>query len=281
MTFYHRYTFRHPLAASLILLAGCRNLVDPPLPGGAQRYSPPAVYATWWAMTEHCAGIFASMNRILWFDVPGVSTLQSDIPDVQGYWSAASNRIVLAGNAAMDGSTVRHEMLHALLQRGTHPRNAFLDRCGGVVGCSKSCLADGGPPPPDELGTLEVRPDDLEIRSRIEPASPSATVNDGFFAVIVTVTNAMDVPVTAVLPPRAGPSTTFSYRLLGPYGGVGGGELELDSSVVRFKPHETKQQIFDFRIGVDSAAGQLRPGVYTIAVAFGAHWVYQSAALQP
>src|SRR5512143_1658438 len=198
MTFYHRYTFRHPLAASLILLAGCRNLVDPPLPGGAQRYSPPAVYATWWAMTEHCAGIFASMNRILWFDVPGVSTLPSDIPEVQGYWSAASNRIVFAGNAAMTGSTVRHEMLHALLQRGTHPRNAFLDRCGGVVGCSKSCLADAGPPPPDELGTLEVRPDDFEIRSRIEPAAPSAIVNDGFFAVIVTVTNAMDVPVTAV-----------------------------------------------------------------------------------
>jgi hypothetical protein len=37
---------------------------------------------------------------------------------------------------------VRHEMLHALLQRGTHSPEYFHRRCFGVVDCKTSCAAD-------------------------------------------------------------------------------------------------------------------------------------------
>jgi hypothetical protein len=39
------------------------------------------------------------------------------------------NRIYLPANALGEEWLVRHEMLHALMQRGSHPSRAFVEAC--------------------------------------------------------------------------------------------------------------------------------------------------------
>ena len=46
-----------------------------------------------------------------------------------GWWVRQGNRIYLPANALGEEWLVRHEMLHALLQRGSHPTKNFVDAC--------------------------------------------------------------------------------------------------------------------------------------------------------
>src|SRR5688572_6639568 len=108
--------------AAVIGLAACRSLVDPDLPADARQFAPPAVYARWWAMTEACSGLSGDLSSVSWFVVPGVTTVSLNGIEVDGYWSLGSNRIVIAEAGMLAGGKVRHEMLHALLQRRGHPR---------------------------------------------------------------------------------------------------------------------------------------------------------------
>ena len=57
-------------------------------------------------------------------------------------WYSDGNRIVLVKQAVTWNIGVRHEMLHALLRVGTHPREYFLDRCRGVVYCGDNVCSD-------------------------------------------------------------------------------------------------------------------------------------------
>ena len=46
-----------------------------------------------------------------------------------GWWVREGNRIYLPANGLGEEWLVRHEMLHALLQRGSHPNKKFVDAC--------------------------------------------------------------------------------------------------------------------------------------------------------
>ena len=46
-----------------------------------------------------------------------------------GWWMRRGNRIYLPANALGEEWLVRHEMLHALLQRGSHPTEKFAEAC--------------------------------------------------------------------------------------------------------------------------------------------------------
>jgi hypothetical protein len=174
---------RRRLVTTLAVIGGCHSLVDPPLPPAATAMAPPAVYATWWAMTEACSGLTGSLEHIQWFQVPGATTIPyPGLTDVSGYWST-SDRIVLAGMTTLDGSGVRHEMLHALLHSVGHPRAAFLTSCGGVVDCARPCVADAEPLPPLDPGTPVVTPNQLHLAIAVSPASPAIETDDGFFTV--------------------------------------------------------------------------------------------------
>jgi len=63
--------------------------------------------------------------------------------DAAGYWSLGGSRIVLTECIVDDGSAVRHEMLHAILQVGGHPRAQFLGACAALVDCEGSCITVG------------------------------------------------------------------------------------------------------------------------------------------
>src|SRR5712671_6242500 len=119
----------------------CGHLTDPPLPVNAMRFDPPAVYTRWWTMVESCSGFTRAFGNVEWYSAPGVLlSPDGDGDRVDGYWSLASNRIVLVADDTLDGGLVRHEMLHALVRVKGHPRSEFLQNCGGVVGCGPICV---------------------------------------------------------------------------------------------------------------------------------------------
>ena len=124
-------------------LAACHSLTDPALPATATSFTPPPVYSQWWTMVEQCSGLSGSLAAVSWFVVPGSSVNDGTDSEVSGYWSKASNRIVLANAFRTNGPLVRHEMLHALIQDVGHPASYFQQKCAGVVVCVKSCLTSG------------------------------------------------------------------------------------------------------------------------------------------
>ena len=63
------------------------------------------------------------------------------------WWVREGNRIYLPANALGEEWLVRHEMLHALLQRGTHPSSIFVHDChvaSAAVFRDSSLTADPG-----------------------------------------------------------------------------------------------------------------------------------------
>src|SRR5260370_10316235 len=108
------------LGASVV---GLRAACEPgglALPEGAVQFTPPAVDAQWWALTESCSGLSGDLSAISWYVVPNARHIPAgDVSAVvEGRWDSVGNRIVLADIGPRDGELVRHEMLHALLRKG-------------------------------------------------------------------------------------------------------------------------------------------------------------------
>jgi hypothetical protein len=201
-------------------------------------------------MVESCSGLQGSVSDITWYQVPNSQTVDLSGDEVGGYWTLHSKRIVLAGDLTDDGSVVRHEMLHALLRdvKG-HPREYFLERCGGVVSCTSSCVRDAGPAPNIDWTTERVTSDVLKLFVSIVPSSPSSSVDGGVFTVIVTATNPNSHAI--IITPNASASNySFFCSLLRETGPpVGSAVYVLDSAMRYFAAGETKRQYFDFSIG--------------------------------
>jgi hypothetical protein len=260
--------------AAVVGLAACRNLVDPDLPSNAEQFAPPPVYARWWAMTEACSRLSGDLSSVSWFMVPGVSTVSLNGKPVDGYWSLGSNRIVIAEMGKLAGGKVRHEMLHALLKGRGHPREKFLEDCGGVVACAEACINDAAPPPPPDPAAVPMPPDSLEIQVVVDPETPNRAQDDGFFTVTVSAQNSRSQPVVVTLPsgPFGNMPETFSFDIQGDSGRLIASELALDPAVVFFKRGETKRHVFDFVIGNDPQSRAFPPGTYTVRGAYGGHW---------
>lgn len=257
-----------------LILAGC-DLVDPQLPSNALQFSPPTVYSRWWTMVESCSGMSRPMQRVAFYVVPGAHNLPGQYGrDVVGYWSKASDRIVLAGRRQFDGSLVRHEMLHALLQRGGHPRESFLRQCAGVVGCGLDCIDDSEPPRALDPTTPRVTADALNLGVQISPPTPGPAEDEGFFILTVTARNSAAHPVFVVLRPREGTlGSTFSLDLRGPAGGLTQGQLAVDVETMMFAAGETKRYVYDFRVGPNDPINRIfPPGQYTARAGYDHVW---------
>jgi hypothetical protein len=275
-------------ATILPLVAGiaCSNPRDPPLPAGAQSFVPPPIYTRWWGMVESCSGVKGTLDKVEWYEVPGVLRDPRSGESVQGYHLGGSNRIVLRRNATLDGSGVRHEMLHALLRVRGHPRAAFLQRCGGVVSCAPQCVRDGGPVTPPDPATPTVAPAALEVTSEVSPEDPSLSNDGGHFTFTITVTNPLPHPVVALLPPGPDGDTamSFPYDIRDSHGRLSSGDLALDKGIAYFSAGETKRHVIDVAVAeIDfpstyALPGQgdrpiaLPPGTYTFRGGYGDHW---------
>jgi hypothetical protein len=263
------------------LLAACEVATAPVLPDGAVRFEPPPAYRLWWAMTQECSGRPGSFTAVDWYVVPGAHFLDVEGKRVDGYWTAPGNTIVLAESAVMDAALVRHEMLHALIRVTSHPRESFLGRCGGVVVCISSCLAEAGPPPPPDPAALHVSPTGLEVNVLVTPERPARALYGGYFTLTVTVHNPRDQAVVVTLPPSAdaGPPVTFEYRIEGSGLAAAYNDRAWDESVIRFGPGETKRRVYDFRMtDVSGLIGRdgLGPGTYQFRAAYGGVWAATS-----
>lgn len=240
-------------------VAAC-SWITAPLPPNAERFAPPAVYTRWWSMTEACSGRSGDLAAVHWYRVPG-SSVRLDGQDVGGYWSSGDNRIVLPKGYLDDGAAVRHEMLHALLQTGGHPRQQFLGACASLVGCA-GCAIDGGPfhPPQDHL---ILPPDSLDVASHVELLPPEA---DGqrWLALHITSGNPRARAVVVAAPGDAVTPPTFGYDLRGPVGGIEGGQVSTDSSTLFFRPFETKRWLFEFRVTSELSEYHVTSGTYLV-----------------
>jgi len=244
------------------LIVACTRIVEPALPSDAQAFSPPPVYSTWWRMTEACSAITGSLASVNWYQTSQAvhDTHSGDV--IAGYYVRASNRIVLTTAVMMSGGIVRHEMLHALLQKAGHPRAQFLGNCAGTVDCEDACVADAGPYPSPPVLPIAVSGDSIELTLDVEPRTPAHAIDEGRFSLTVFARNRTARWITISPTPGVDPQQTFSFSVDGVNGATKGDRLAVDPSQTIFAPHETKRQVFDLAIGDYPIGGQLIPGDY-------------------
>lgn len=117
----------------LVAITACGAPLGPmePLPSSAIAFDPPEEYLTWWRLTEACSGRTHQPEGIQWYVVPAASSFATLNGSLTAQWSRGSDgaRIVISGAYQSSEMVVRHEMLHALLDRGDHPPQYFVDRC--------------------------------------------------------------------------------------------------------------------------------------------------------
>ena len=117
----------------MFALAGCTSLgpSEASLPAGAVPLAAPEIYREWELRTQSCSGLTGDFSTLQFYVVPGVETFPTEAGPKVGLWKREGwvNRIVIAGNYVAHEMVVRHEMLHALLQREGHPSSYFVDRC--------------------------------------------------------------------------------------------------------------------------------------------------------
>jgi hypothetical protein len=232
-------------------------------------------------MVESCSGITGSLSKLTWYDVPGVTEFQFNGQIVSGYWTRGSNSIVLADSSQLDGSVVRHEMLHSLIKASGHPRSEFLEKCAGLVSCTPQCVTDGGPAPASNLVLPSLPADSLVVTVELAPKTPTINVDGGVFSVVVLAHNPKPYAVTI---PQTGAALagfeSFSFQVRPEFSvgqRIAGGLSLSDPSVSTFAAGETKRQYFDFRIGTILRNRTVSPGVYRVTGSYGS----RSAILTP
>jgi hypothetical protein len=109
-----------------LLLGGCGPLGFETQVTDKEPFSPPPVYATWWASTEACAGRTGRFELITWYLA---SSITGDRAVARGRWSPP-HEIVIVRGFEDDERTVRHEMLHDLLRGDAEHRSPEWSACG-------------------------------------------------------------------------------------------------------------------------------------------------------
>ena len=221
-------------------------------------------------MTQACSGLTGSLQAVTWYKTDQVVHDVNSGDVVLGYWLAAGNRIVLTTASVLDGGTVRHEMLHALLQAKGTPRNQFLGKCEGTVPCQEPCIRDAGAYPSPPEVPIHVTGASIDLTVDVEPRNPTTSQDGGFFTITVLAHNssthwATVTPSLAQTTPPAPSRSTCATR--------SPRATSLSILLERiFAPGETKRQVFDFAIGDSPFGNQLLAGNYTVRGGFSDYW---------
>jgi hypothetical protein len=264
------------IVVEVTALAACGS---PTLPRGAEPFTPPAVYARWWRMTEQCSGRTGDLGRIRWFRTPGSEMVHKG-STVTGYWSMRDNMVVIAEDHIRHGLAVRHEMLHALLGTVGHARSAFLESCAAVVDCSGLCAQEAVPwSPPSQF--MSMPPESLVATG--EPVLLAREPDgDRFVQLRVRVENARSTAVFVVVPGFTETPPTFGYDLRGPAGGISSNVRADDSSLLFFGPGATKEKVFEFLERPTLTQLSVPQGEYLIRGGYGSQWApFRALAVVP
>ena len=125
------------LSCAVLLLAGLAGCAAPRAAGApraplGRSWAVPTLglYQEWWDKTVACSGKSGKMTNVAFYavDAPG-GAIELAGEMAHAWWVREGNRIYLPASALGEEWLVRHEMLHALLQRGTHPSKLFVDAC--------------------------------------------------------------------------------------------------------------------------------------------------------
>lgn len=114
--------FLFPILLATALAAACG--FDP---DGDSPMTPPAVYRDWWAKTEACSGLSGDFDRVRWSVVAG-NSFPCGSGRCAGHWEPG-HHIYISADWTENEMVVRHEMLHDLINRGTHPDPPFGSPC--------------------------------------------------------------------------------------------------------------------------------------------------------
>jgi hypothetical protein len=212
------------LLSTWLWASGCEAVG---LPHGARRFTAPAQYRAWWALTEACSGLHGDFNSIAWYVTPNTETFSLEGMPVQGAWYPDPSRIVLGDMEIGDGSLVRHEMLHALLKGGKHPRQQFLGNCGDIVICVGQCLIDAGGPPDAPESAPIISASLLPAAIVIVPDTVSIAADSGWVTITVTLTNTTDQPARApTIPNESFPITLVTIHPIPGWAGISQDQLD-------------------------------------------------------
>jgi hypothetical protein len=108
------------------------------------------LYQEWWDKTVACSGRQGLMSDVNFYAVEapsGAIELAGEM--AHAWWVREGNRIYLPANGLGQEWLVRHEMLHALLQRGSHPPDIFVEAChvaSAAVWRDSTLVVDPGNP---------------------------------------------------------------------------------------------------------------------------------------
>jgi hypothetical protein len=169
------------LATSAFAVASC-SLWESNFPEAAVVFRPPAQYRIWWDILESCSGRRGDFDGITWFKAP-YGEIKSDGHTAFAAWYENGNRIALSRDMEWP-ELVRHEMLHAVLQDGSHPDAYFKGRCGDFVMCGRDCP---GPSVPDN--PIPIALGDVSVDVEVFPKVPSLSRHEGNVTFVVKVTN--------------------------------------------------------------------------------------------
>src|SRR4051812_2605650 len=252
------------------MIAACSSArVD--FPTGSALFPPPPVYSEWWEMVEACSQRVGPLEQVKWFQAPDEAAIVVNGAAVDAYWDKTSNAIVVKPAVKLDGSLVRHEMLHALSRSTAHSRPDFLEHCGGVVACAPTCVSAVETFQLPGSAVPRVSPESLTITSIVEPVGALGEVKDTFFRLTVFARNPTNHPIVVVLPPSgdAGPSLSFSYVISGS-STFEYNDRAWDSEIMSFGAQETKRRVFDFVVRPTMDMNfAITPGTYQVRGAFG------------
>jgi hypothetical protein len=114
------------LLFAIVAITSCGDLGFVAGVTGRRSFNPPPIYREWWSATEACSGRQAPFERVVWYVA---NSLSGDGLVARGRWSSPHEIIIVAGYEN-DQKTVRHEMLHDLLNGDRSHRGHEWDRCG-------------------------------------------------------------------------------------------------------------------------------------------------------
>ena len=86
----------------------------------------------WWTDLETCSGITRDWKEPTYYVLIGKSEIVVNGKSYWGYWTKDGNKIILAEAHASSTKLIEHEMMHALLQDGSHPAQYFNGVCGDL-----------------------------------------------------------------------------------------------------------------------------------------------------
>jgi len=117
------------LIAILGVMAACTDMAAP-IDG--VRLDITAEYRQWWGELEACSGLQGNIDNVRFYSVPSLS---GGVVGRIWYGGSPLIEIVSVNPQAWThvGWAVKHEMMHALLNRSGHPVEYFDGRCGNLT----------------------------------------------------------------------------------------------------------------------------------------------------